>query len=131
MLAPSCTASAAIVPKIATIVTANQQAGGRDSRWRSCSHSANHRPKIPIAPAIGTLFWPRKSDIASPMPVVNSFSTQKIAVISGTFVSARRAGEVVALASRRAASKPASGITPNQQQGGGGERHRGIAAEHG
>ena len=39
---------------------------------------------MPIAPAIGTLCWPRKSDIDSPMPVVRSFRTQKITVISGT-----------------------------------------------
>ena len=45
---------------------------------------------MPIAAAIGTLFWPRKSDIASPMPVVRSFITQKIAVISGTLVKATR-----------------------------------------
>ena len=31
-----------------------------------------------------------KSDIASPIPVVSSFSTQKTIVISGTFVSIRR-----------------------------------------
>ena len=48
---------------------------------------------MPIAPAIGTLLWPRKSDIDSPIPVVRSFSTQKIAVISGTFASATRGRE--------------------------------------
>ncbi len=46
-----------------------------------------------MAPAIGTLLLPRKSDIDSPMPVVRSFNTQKIAAISGTFVRTARAGE--------------------------------------
>src|SRR5580704_1186886 len=46
---------------------------------------------MPIAPAIGTLWEPRKSDIASPIPVVRSFRTQKTAVISGTLVKATRA----------------------------------------
>ena len=47
---------------------------------------------MPMNAAIGTLFWPRKSDIASPMPVVSSLSTQKISPISGTLVSAWATG---------------------------------------
>src|ERR1700750_1865118 len=49
--------------------------------------SANHSPNTPIVPAIGTLFCPRKSDIASPMPVVRILIAQKISVISGTFAA--------------------------------------------
>jgi hypothetical protein len=48
---------------------------------------AIHIPKMPTAPASGTLMLPRKSDIASPMPVVRSLSTQNMTVISGTFAA--------------------------------------------
>ena len=58
---PSCRRSRPSSPR-------TSRCGARYSRWRSCSHSANHSPKMPIAPASGTLFLPRKSDIASPMP---------------------------------------------------------------
>src|ERR1700722_1768543 len=40
-----------------------------------------------MKPASGTLTLPRKSDIASPMPVVSSFRIQKRRVISGTFAA--------------------------------------------
>jgi hypothetical protein len=49
---------------------------------RNCSQNAI--PKMPTAPAIGTLRCPIASDIASPMPVVSSLSAQKISPISGT-----------------------------------------------
>src|ERR1700727_3757982 len=42
---------------------------------------------MPMKAATGTLFWPMKSDIASPSPVVSSFRTQKMAKISGTLVA--------------------------------------------
>src|SRR5262245_29036696 len=44
-------------------------------------------PPRPIRAASGTLSWPRKSDMASPIPVVRTFSAQNIAVISGTFAA--------------------------------------------
>src|SRR6185312_2662366 len=34
--------------------------------------------------------WTRKSDVASPMPVVSTFTIQKTTVISGTFTTANR-----------------------------------------
>ena len=81
---------------------------------------ASHSPKMPIAAAIGTLCWPRKSDIASPIPVVRSFSPQKITVISGTFVKATRAREV----SR-------SGIATHQQICGEREQGERVSTVHG
>jgi hypothetical protein len=41
------------------------------------------------------LFWPRKSDMASPMPVVKTLITQNNRVISGTFAASdsSRSGE--------------------------------------
>ena len=60
------------------------------SRWRSCSHSAKPEPEDADRRRRAARLLPRKSDIDSPMPVVRSFSTQKIAVISGTLASATR-----------------------------------------
>src|ERR1700709_219919 len=114
-------------------------------------------PKMPTAAASGTLCWPRKSDIASPIPVVNSFSTQKMTVISGTFVTARRAACVVPPGVRDDAPEPAlrscmygllivdlsrveggrdsgkraSRVAADEQDGCGEERDDGVAAEHG
>ncbi len=42
---------------------------------------------MPMAPAIGTLWAPRKSDMDSPIPVVSSLMIQKTIVISGTFAA--------------------------------------------
>src|SRR4051812_33688760 len=64
--------SATIVPNTATIITANQYTGAEYVCARSWRRMATMKPATPTAPAIGTLFCPMKSDMASPMPVVST-----------------------------------------------------------
>ena len=94
---------------------------------------------MPMKAAIGTLFWPMKSDMASPIPVVRSFITQKITVISGTLVRSRRADAPAGsdpAVGRRTPPDPLCGelamsdVTSHQQDRCARQQHSCVTAEH-
>ena len=96
------------VPETATMLTADQYSGAQYRRARSCSPSASARPPTLTTPPSTRLTCARPSEAASPIPVVSTLTSQKVAVTAGTFAAtgvgrrqaARRAGELVVTAGR-------------------------------
>ena len=89
---PTCSTSAAIVPKTLTISAAVQQAAATWRRTRSWTTSA----PTSASSASGTTTsggkrFTRKSEVVSPIPVVSTFTTQNAAVTAGRRLS-RAAG---------------------------------------
>jgi hypothetical protein len=98
---PTCRTSAAIVPNTLTMTEASQYTQARYRRTANCTTSAAARPTAPQPTATtGSTWWARKSEAVSPIPVVNTLTTQNRTVTSGTLPSTGRerprgpAGEV-------------------------------------
>src|SRR6478736_3670291 len=87
----TCITSAAIVPKIPTITTANQYAGGTYRCRLNCTANATTNPTKPTTTASsGATACTAQSDVDSPSAVDSPLMIQNIAPISGTRRAPRR-----------------------------------------